>query len=564
VIVALLAVQYLAGLAVRTLAVNYGKAATSASVNVAHARVSPLDRSLVLSGLKIADPSRPERTLLSADVCELPINLGSLLHKQAVVDRGRISGLQVASLAPAKNSRQDRIRWFDSASQQSVENWLFRLSNKFERTLLEELPSVARTDAFCKRWDSESRSLDARAQRLERYASDLSETVEAAETNPLRNDTFFQELPARLASLQNDIAAFDADLKKVSASLDDERRAIVAGRRDDEQVLRDRLRLDAIDGDALGNYLLEEVVGAKLDELVGFFHWTRQAVPPGDVKTSTRSRGEDVFFAGGRRGPGVLIRSLRLDGTMRIAGRPVKFHGTLSDLASTPALHNGPIRLHLSTAGPLSMDLQVAIDRSSGQPREMLLVECQRLVLSEQSLGSADKLQVKLAPSIAAMNINVLLEGDNLSGDIQFVQSNVRMTPLLGGESNSEPLLTALFDSLVPDKSFSTRILLAGTLDSPTCQLSSNVGSTVVDAIVRAAGRSRDARVAMLTAEAGRRVDEQLASLERKASDQQAKLARCTRSVSDNLERIAWGTSPRHRLSSEKVGRRLPDTSLFR
>jgi hypothetical protein len=65
-------------------------------------------------------------------------------------------------------------------------------------------------------------------------------------------------------------------------------------------------------------------------------------------------------------------------------------------------------------------------------------------------------------------------------------------------------------------------------------------------------------------AEAGRRVDEQLASLERKATDQQASLAKYTTSVSDNLQRIASGTSPQHRMSAEKVGRRLPDTSLFR
>jgi hypothetical protein len=94
--------------------------------------------------------------------------------------------------------------------------------------------------------------------------------------------------------------------------------------------------------------------------------------------------------------------------------------------------------------------------------------------------------------------------------------------------------------------------------------LSSNAGSVVAGALVLAEEKTRDARVAMLMAEAGRRVDEQLANLERKASDEQASLAKHASNVSDSMQRIASGTSPRHRMSSEKIGRRLPDTSLFR
>jgi uncharacterized protein (TIGR03545 family) len=564
VIVALLAVQYLAGLAARTMAIRYSEAATSTRVRIAHARVSLHDHALVLSGLQIADPSRPDETLVSADACELPIAVWPLLHKQAVVERGTISGMRVDPSSIRATRRNDQAQWFSAASDEPAKNCLTRLGKQFETDLLSKLPSVAHTNALCDRWPAQAAETASRGKDLERRASELSQAIEAADTNPLRNDEFFQELPAQLAALQVEFDAFGADVNNLPESIEAERRAIVAARRDDEKVLREQLRLDEVDADALSTYLLRDQVAARLDDLMGWFHWARQVLPTGRGTASTPTRGEEMVFASCRPLPGALIQALRLEGSTSLAGQPVKFRGTLSDLASTPALHYAPLSLRLSTAGPLPVDLQASIDRTGTRPRDTLLVECQGLKLPQQTWGDAKQLQIKLAPSLAAINLSVSLDGDDLTGDIQLIQNDVRMTPLLGGDSTTAALAEALIDSLGRTNTLAAKISLAGTLNAPTCRLSSNAGTVVAGALVRAEEQTRDDRVAMLMAEAGRRVDEQLASLERKASDEQASLAKHATSVMDNLQRTTSGTSPRHRMSAEKVGRSLPDTSLFR
>ena len=60
----------------------------------------------------------------------------------------------------------------------------------------------------------------------------------------------------------------------------------------------------------------------------------------------------------------MLIRSLQLDGTARIAGQPIELRGVLMNLSSAPRLHNEPMRLHLVGNGSLPLELQATIDRT--------------------------------------------------------------------------------------------------------------------------------------------------------------------------------------------------------
>jgi uncharacterized protein (TIGR03545 family) len=258
-----------------------------------------------------------------------------------------------------------------------------------------------------------------------------------------------------------------------------------------------------------------------------------------------------------------LIRSLQLDGTTRIAGQPVELRGILTNLSKAPRLHKEPIRLHLVGNGSMPLELQATIDRTGAVARDELLVDCQGVMLHQMALGKADQLGMSLAPSIGSLSVSVVVEGDKLSGDIQMVQQKVQITPALNG-SSGETLTAAMSDTLGHVNSIATRLSLGGTIHEPTCTLWSNLGAAVAESMQRAVRRTGDQHAKALLVEAGRRVDERLAEVDRQMAERQTQFASKSTVITARLQKISTSESPRDRISSQKVGRWLPENSLFR
>ena len=569
VVVALLAAQYALGLVARSLAVRSGEAMLKARIEVDHARVAVVDRQLVLSHMRLADPRQPDKCALEADRCEFDIAARPLLHKQAVIDRGRISGLRIGALHKADCDNSQGVSapaadWFGSDSDAAAEQWLARLSERFAKDLSNRLDSVQRAEALCALWEKQSAEMLTRGQELERRTSELQQAVDVSQANPLRNDKPDNDLPAKIAALQKEFSQFHADCEKLPDALDAERRAVVAARRQDEELLRVRFEFEPIDADALTVYLLREPVVKPLEELVGWLRWTRQVAPQGANPQRKPGRGEEILFAGCRPQPELLIRSLQLQGNTRIGGRPVELSGTIADVTTLPAQHSQPIRLRLTGSGSLALELQATIDRTAPVARDEVYANCRGIALPQLVFGRADEFHLTLAPSVASLTLSVTVDGERLTGDIQMVQQQVRMTPALRGRLSEVPLAPALESSLEKVQSLATRLTLGGTLGDPKCSLWSNLGAVVAVALERSHQRERDDHVRAVLVEAQRRVDERLASLERQVTERQTRLATLVNDVSGRLSSLASGVAPRYRVTPEQLGRRLPVNSLFR
>ena len=300
-----------------------------------------------------------------------------------------------------------------------------------------------------------------------------------------------------------------------------------------------------------------------MNELVAWVRWMREMAPANAKNGGTATRGEDILFPGHYAEPGILIRSLQLDGSARIAGQPIELRGALMNLSSAPRLLNEPIRLHLVGQGSLPLELLATIDRTGTTPRDELLVDCQGVLLRGMALGKAEQLGMSLAPSVGSLSVSVVVDGDKLSGNIQMVQHKVQITPALNG-AGGEALTTAMNDTLENVNSIATRLSLGGTINQPTCSLWSNLGPAVAEAMQRAVRRTGDQHAKALLVEAGRRVDERLAEVDRQMAERQSQFASKSPVITARLQKISTAESPRYRISSEKGGRRLPNNSLFR
>jgi hypothetical protein len=170
---------------------------------------------------------------------------------------------------------------------------------------------------------------------------------------------------------------------------------------------------------------------------------------------------------------------------------------------------------------------------------------------------------MSVAPSVGSLSVSVVVEGEKLHGDIQIVQQRVQITPVLNG-SGGETLSAAMGETLDHVNSIATRLSLGGTLNEPTCTLWSNLGPAVAEAMQRALHRTGDQHAKALLVEAGRRVDERLAEVDRQMAERQSLFASKTTVITARLQKIAAGETPRYRISAEKGGRQLPNNSLFR
>jgi uncharacterized protein (TIGR03545 family) len=568
--VVLLAAQYGLGLAVRSYAIRSGETALGIPVDVGTPRVSILEHQVVLNNLRIANPRHAAESLLEADRCELDFATKPLLKKQGVVNRGRVTGLRfstpdtAATADTATTAATPRIAWFRDDADVIARQWLAHLAERFKRSQTDQFESVRRTEVFCADWSTLSAALEARGRDLDRHVAKLQHAVAAAQTNPLRNGKLIADLPQQIAELQKQFANLNADLEKLPDQLEPARRAIVAARGQDERLITKRVTLEPIEANAISAYLLREQASKPLDELIGWLRWVRATVPATPATHSKPDRGEDILFAGCRPAPNFLVRALELQGSARIAGQPVELRGLLTDFAAQPTLHNEPMRLRLTATGSMPLELQATVDRTRGAVRDAVLLDCQGVLLPRLTLGSSDQIEITIEPSPATLSISVAVDGEELTGDIQLVQQNVRITPAAGSDFANVPITSPLGETLGHIDSLATRISLGGTLDKPTCRLWSNLGSAVAEAMERAVQRAGGQHTRALLADAGKQVDERLTSVERQMTEQQTRWAQRIVGARAELQNVAANERPGDRISSERVGRRLPTTSLFR
>ena len=560
-VVALLAAQYVLGLVVRSAAIQAVTDATRAPVDVGHARVLMSERTVVFEGLRVG--------ALQADRCELKFAAGPALHKQLDIESGQISGIRFGASSqanceakrdPMANAAQD---WFKPDADQAAKKWLERLNGQLSLDAVKGFDSVARTETFCANWSKCSAGLESRLKQMDGRTAELQTSIEAAEGNPLRNDKLLVELREKVAGLQKEFGDFSTDVEQLPDVLEKERRAIVAARRRDDSVVGKRLELDPVEENSLSTYLLRDQASRQLTQLVSWMRSMRSVVPMKTTAKPAAARGETIPFAGCQQQPGVVIRSLQLEGATRIAGQPVELRGLLTGYSSAPCLRSEPIRLHLVGSGSLPLEMEATMDRTGAVPRDALVVDCQGVLLREMTLGKAEQLGMSLAPSIGALSVRIAVDGDRLSGNIQLVQQRVQITPVLSGAA-SKTLTAALDDTLGSVGSIATRLTLSGTIDQPKCDLQSNLGAAVAEAVQRAVRRTGDQHARALLAEAGRRVDERLAEVDRQLAERQAQFATKSTVITARLQKIATKDEPQHRISAERIGRRLPENSLFR
>lgn len=576
--------EFGAGWALKRAVVQGGEGAIGARVEVGESAISLLDARATLTNLRIANPQRPMENLLEADRIELDFESDSLLRRKAIAEHGRVRGLRFGTpretsgaLDPDQPTETTVAgAWLGNATKAAVketaDEWLANLEKKLSADV-DDFESVRLANELSDAWPARFDEIAEEARALQGDVDTLRNVALEARSNPLRNADFLRTAPQRASELQQRLAGLYAEIESLPNDVAADKQRIEVARQRDEQRLHQRLQADQLDPQSLTSHLLGDQVTSSVSELIGWVRWTREMIPSSSPQRATtpRSRGVDVNFIGMRQRPDLLVRELELAGTARLAGRPVELTGTVTDFTTMPALHGEPMRVALTTTGALPLQVRATIDRSNGQPTDELLIDCPAFGLPKAQLGDASKFALAMAPSTASLSVSLLIQGEQLTGEVQIVQDRVALTPTVGPGANKlvRQVGASVGERIASVAKPATRVTLSGTLDQPKMAVWSTLGPAIAEALESAAGDIVRTEGERQLAKVQGRVRSEMASLDDLLAQATGRLLSEIEGPRQEIERLASGllgdTLGRGTFSFEQLGKRLPAAgSLFK
>jgi uncharacterized protein (TIGR03545 family) len=508
-----------------------GEAALGAKVDVGSLTTSILDGRIVIDGFAATNPQKPMRNLTAADRVQLDVDMGALLKKRFVIKNGLVRGVQFdteratsGELAPAAQDVEVGPSMFDplaDAASETAVTWFNGLQGRLEEDLESKLATLRVINELEDRWKQQYASLRTRADELRGKAKQIERDFAEVKKNPLRGVQEFQKLKDQLTATQAELKKTLAEIQTLPAQAKNDRTAIDAARKQDQEFLKASLNIAKTDGRQLTDYLLGDLAHGYVAQGVGWVNYLRTWIPKSKIERPARAHGTNVLFVD-RRQSKCLIERVVLTGSARVDGQPLEVTALLTDAATEPQFHERPLQMHFVAGGALGGEMLVTLDRRHATSRDTIALDCPHLLLADRTLGRADKLAVNVGGGEASITADIQLVGDELSGTIHIRQaSQLTMTT---AAIRDDKIGGMLAESLRGVDRLEATVELGGTMRKPSWKIESNLGPQLADGVNGAvrkylAGR-RDAALAKVQG----KVDEQLAKLESMRTQAQQEL----------------------------------------
>jgi len=514
--------------------VSSGQSATGAKVEVAAVKTSLLNGEVVLCDLQLANPNAPLRNLIQTGESRLHLDINALLHKRLVIHDGTISGLQFdtdRSTSGQLEEAPDTAEvaqvtsmfdpWLESASQFG-DQWLDQLNNRLSQNLVDQLESPKVAAELEQRWPQQYEDLRAQIDTLRQQGKDLEDQVRKVRKNPLRNLEALRELQQQLATANGQLGSLQQQLQSLPGQIETDKLAVLEARARDEQFIRSQLQFTELDADGITQTLLDQPTTQTLATALDWISWARKQVPSKrNQPPKSRGRGTTVVF--GQAKPRHWIKQLQLDGQAQLDGEPLHMVGTLTNATSDPHLVAEPTKLSLRSDDGNALAIDLTLDRRGEDASDHLHIACPQLKLPGQTVGNGEKLALQIAPSTASFHIDLTIIGDQLAGEIVFLQPTAQFNVASNTQKNKR-LLTTLDAAIGNIKQIEANITLAGTLQKPDIKLRSDLGTQLAAGINSSVKQLLETQSQTLLASTREKVDGQLNRLAEARSKAQQEL----------------------------------------
>ena len=469
------------------------------------------------------------QNLVQADMAYVQINRKNLIDRQFVIETGSTSKLRfgtprtesgaIASLSkpfvtPPAIANDAVLR----VEQQSVsKTWLDSFQPAPSKLTPSKLETVAAVAEYKNKWPNVLGSYEKEIASIQDQLTTLSNSItEQDRTNPLRKravknvEQQKQTLEFKLKQLSHRFEILTQQAKLDQAAL---RQVLAHDVETFDRPLKPRKR--SIDTNTVSHLLLADSQADYVNEVIHWFRWFRNRVPdPGTDFSPKAKRGVDVLMPGIEPKPTFLIESLDLDGEGHIAGQHFNFVGTVNHLTNSPELHSEPVSFHLRAQGRNHLIVDCVLDRRSEESVDTLNVEFPSLDLPSQTLGNQETLAVAMGPSQVRAEISLRVEGNQLSGELVFVHTDVLMHvsqvhELAGGEQT----VRLINRDLAGVDKYQTYVQLSGTLEQPEFDFRSDLGDKFAASMNKVMARKVSQNQSVQMKDLSKRLSAEIASL---------------------------------------------------
>ncbi len=462
--------------------VRYGSLAVGAKVDVSDLDLSLFENDIHLKGVQIASPSAPEQNICEATDLVLNLDRSALLQRQLVVREGRISGLRFSTDRETSGqlaSRPQQDQASDEAGGGLDMKWLRVFSDRMQEDIEEDLETVRVARELTARWPEEYRQLESRADALVVRIQRLRNGIERARQGDiLRDPNVIQQAKADIDAARKEIELLPNEMHRLRDIARHDRDAIKLAKQHDIEYLKQRFRLDAFDAETLSRYLLRDEEAAQVRELLAWIEWGRKFVPEKrKLSEPERGRGWKIRFRGLPHRPDWLFERLVLDGVATRNGQEVPFSGELRDVTWQQHIVGRPTTMDIQIAGATSLSIHAVLDRTTAEPLDRFLVECPTLEFDQRTLGQEDSLALTVAPSQAAVRLEIELRGDKVDGRLVCRQDKLAIRATAPDGQLTQQLVQRLNQAVSGVEQISVTVSLDGQLPRPRLHLKSDLGT---------------------------------------------------------------------------------------
>ncbi len=527
------AIYYGANPLIRFALVQAGQAATGAKVEIGAVNGNLLLGDLRLEQLAVADPEHPERNLLEVGRAAFTLDPRLALHRKLVIREGSLeeivlyterenSGALEKSEEPTAPSAVDQVV-ADLESRGS--QWLDQSLGQLEDDARDDLKTVQLGREYAERWPREYEAIETQAKQIEGEVRQIRDTIKQVADKPLDHLDKIKPLTESIDKARRDSTELQARVRQLHEQMKHDREALDIARQHDLEYVRQRLRLDDLDGNSLSEYLLGPVWGPRIEGGLRWLQRTREELQQNESEQLARaSRGVNVLFPGIPASADVVVQKLNLSGRGTVNALPFTFVGAAHDLTHQPRRHGTPTTIAVRTDGAIQMTARGTLDRRGDQPTDQWVVDVPAWKQNGETLGKPGKLAVQIAPGTARVHAELVIRDRELQGKITVIQDQLQLQPLVPERYAKFVSPQNLQAAVAGIQQLQAELLVSGDILKPRYELRSNLGPQLATGLNQAVRQELAAREQQLLAKADSEVKEELDKLQEKLAADHGKI----------------------------------------
>lgn len=477
---------------------------TGAKAEIGQTRVGFFPPSIQYKNVSIADPrdDKAFRDAFAAESINLVIDGDSLLRRRWVVDRARITGLEIGSQRTT-SGHLERVDPVESDEPSRIGEWLSGagsdIANRAE-AMGRDLQTVQTGDQIRRQWENEYDMLVRRARDLEERVRTIRDSAQGID-NPLRD---WPELERTL----NEAKLAREELLKVRElmeALPDQMRAdlqrLEQARKADLATIDQYVPGNLEDSENFGVDLITSEVRRQLEQLRAYVDNGRTLANYTVVAPETeRVRGEDHDFRGVGRRPDILIRQCEVSGLMRASGKTYTLTGIMQNMTPEPERLKDPTRAQLKLEGPETVLVDYIRDRRNTSV-DRLTLHWPEMRADAMQLAAGKDVGVQIAGGQREVWVQLDTQGEQLKGRMVSKQTGVAMRMDVRGSAANSAAAIAMNESLAGVEQIEIDATFEGTWRDIDLRLNTNLGSVFRDAAQGAIAKQVEVSKAKLAAE---------------------------------------------------------------